>query len=217
MRSSGHLYVTLLAQPIRYWFLIDIHKVHQSAAGSNVLGLGFWLTSLQELERRWVRRSFLWSFWTKSFPVSSFTLPSPSSHHLAISSSISLTRPSRSPRNFLDAHLMTISSLAHLHFLEMQICGVSERETTLPAVPGNYALVTWQEHECWMATASFKLQAVWIQELFVCLSRHGEPSRWKFCSLVLASPTRLPINTFAAQWSFFRHLTRWHLQVKLFK
>lgn len=140
-----------------------------------------------------------------------------SRNHLAISSSISLAGPSRRPRNFLDAHLMTISSLAHLHFLEMQICSASQRETTLPAVPGNYALVTWQEHECWMATASFKLQPVWIQELFVCLSQHGDPSRWKFCPLVLASPACLPINTFAAHWLFFRHLTRWHLQVKLFK
>lgn len=70
-----------------------------------------------------------------------------SRNHLAISSSISLAGPSRSPRNVLDAHLMTISSLAHLLFLEMQICSASQRETTLPAVPGNYALVTWQEYE----------------------------------------------------------------------
>lgn len=71
-----------------------------------------------------------------------------SRNRLARSSSISLADPNRSPRNFLDAHLMTISSLAHLYFLEMQICSVSQRETTLPAVPGNYALVTWQEYEC---------------------------------------------------------------------
>lgn len=137
-----------------------------------------------------MRRSFLWSFWTKSFPISSFTLPlhlitqtGASRNHLAISSSISLAGPSRSPRNFLDAHLMTISSLAQLHFLEMQICSVSQRETTLPAVPGNYALVTWQEHECWMATASFKLQPVWIQELFVCLSQHGDPVKVLSCGV----------------------------------
>lgn len=34
----------------------------------------------------------------------------------------------------------------------------------LPAAPGNYALVTWQEHEHRMATASFKLQPEQIQE-----------------------------------------------------
>lgn len=69
------------------------------------------------------------------------------------------------PWIYLDAHLMTISSNTRgiLILLECRfVKSVFQSETTLPAVPGNYTLVTWQQqHSHWATTASFKLELKW--------------------------------------------------------